>query len=64
MTSTSYHVLTAVGALIKTFDDPKAARKWASANQGLYPGVSVEEVVTTVTRRRIFKPVAYLRSVA
>jgi hypothetical protein len=56
MISTSYHALTSVGAIIKTFDDPKAARKWASANSETYPGMSVEEVVTTVTRHRIYRP--------
>ena len=53
---TDYQAVNTVGTVIRTFDDAGAARKWAAANARTYPGVQIDEVTVTTTRRRLYRP--------
>lgn len=56
MTSVTYTAVSARGVVIHTFDTLEAAKRWASDRKDSLPGISVEEVVTTVLRRRVYRP--------
>lgn len=53
---TDYQAVNAVGTVLRTFGDAGAARKWASANAVTYPGVQIDEVTVTTSRRRVYRP--------
>lgn len=59
-----YEVRNALGTLLYTSPDIDLAKDWLRERAAQWPGAQVEEVTTTVQRRRVFKPVAYLRRVA
>lgn len=63
MTRTDYEAVTARGATVRTFRTLEQARAWVSDHKGELPGLIVEEVTTTITRRRVYRPVSYLRAV-
>ena len=51
-----FEAVTARGATIRTFDTLDLARAWVGERKAEFPGLHVEEVVTTVTRRRAYQP--------
>lgn len=51
--STDYRVLNAANTVLQTFSTADLALKWASRNAEHWPGLHVEEVVTT--HRRIWR---------
>jgi len=48
-----YAVENRRGVVVRTFGDPFAARKWASAHEDQHDGLVVVEVTTTVMRRPV-----------
>lgn len=56
MTRYDFQILSAVGAVIATFDSQPLALKWAKANRETYPGMTVEIVTTTTRREVIYRP--------
>lgn len=57
-----YEAVTARGVAIRTFATFDLARAFVSSVKEEFPGMTVEEVTTTVTRRRAYAP--RLRAVA
>lgn len=55
MTSIDYHLLSATGGLIATYGDRDRALKAARGLRETFPGIHVEEVVTTVTRTVLYR---------
>ena len=59
-TTTSYHAVNAVGVTVHTFDANMLdkARKWVgeNAHTHAYGALHLEEVTTTVTSRRVYRP--------
>lgn len=55
-TRLDYAAVNARGITIRTFGDLTQARQWVHANHELHTGLIVEEVATTVTRRRVYRP--------
>jgi hypothetical protein len=51
-----YHVVSCRGALLYTSPDRELARAWAYRNRARHPGLQVEEVTVTTSKRRIYKP--------
>jgi hypothetical protein len=60
---TQYEVRNAIGTLLLTSPDLALAKKWLSERAAQWPGAQVDEVCRWETRRRVFKPIGYLRSV-
>lgn len=58
-----YEVRNSVGTLLYTSSDLDLAKAWLRERAAQWPGAQVNEVVTWKAERRVFKPVAYLRSV-
>ena len=56
MTGLSYEIITPAGVTIRTCDSAELARKFVLANKKALPGLSIDEVEVTVTRRRIHQP--------
>lgn len=56
MTSTDFQAVNARGVTLATFGDVALARAWVKRNAALHDGLHVEEVTTTVTRRRTYVP--------
>lgn len=52
---TDFHVISATGAIIKTFDDRDRAIDYARDIRDVFPGCSVDEVEVVTTRRRIYR---------
>jgi hypothetical protein len=55
MTRKDYHLRSATGAVMRTFDDGNAALKYAESIRHDFPGVHVVEVVTTVTETVLYR---------
>lgn len=53
--SVDFHVISATGAIIKTFDDRDRAIDYARDIRETFPGCSVEEVEIVTTRRTIYR---------
>lgn len=53
---TNYEVTNHVGTLVFTSDDLKIAKAWVQRNKDVLPGLKVEEVFVSVTRRRVYVP--------
>lgn len=64
MTRTDYCATNHIGTVVRTFDTLEAACIWVANHHPEHVGLSVEEVTTTITRRRIFRPAVPLRIVA
>ena len=52
----SYEVISPVGALVRTFDCPNAARKWVFANKLRLPDLRIERVETVTIRSAVYTP--------
>jgi hypothetical protein len=61
--SVEYEVRNRVGTLLFTSSDIDLAKGWLRERAAMWPGAQVNEVTNWKTERRVFKPVAYLRSV-
>lgn len=61
---TQYEVRNRIGTLLYTSSDIDLAKTWLRDRAAQWPGAQVNEVTSWKTERRVFKPVAYLRSVA
>lgn len=63
---TDFHVCTATGGLMKTFEDRILARKCAKDlhDSGAFPGCYVEEVEVTTVVRTVYRPQIKLAAVA
>jgi hypothetical protein len=66
VTGVSFEVVSAAGVPIRTFDARDAAIAWARAMEasGTFPGCTVEEVVRTEQRRKIWRTRRHLQVVA
>lgn len=62
MTTIDYEVITAAGAVAYTSNSLDIARDWLAERRLSLPGARVEEVITHVTRRRVYQPRAMLRA--
>ena len=51
---TTYEAVNAIGTVVHTFSDRDLARAWARKNAPKWPGVKVEEVVKTETRKALW----------
>lgn len=58
-----YEAVTPAGRTVFTSPDQDIARRWVFDRKSDFPGLIVEEVTTTITRRRVYRPVSYLRAV-
>lgn len=56
MTHTDFEVVNGRGLLVATCGDLPLARAWVKRNAALHDGLRVEEVTTTITRRRAYVP--------
>lgn len=63
MTSTDYHVVNAVGTVLYTSPDKDLAKDYARANGATFPGLRVQEVIVTETRRTVWSDRSHLRLV-
>lgn len=61
--SIDYEVVNARGTLLYTSSDGELAKTWLRDRAAQWPGAQVEEVVSWQSRRRVYRPVAYLRQV-
>lgn len=52
----SFEIVTSRGVTVRTFDSAESARKYVLAHKHDLPGLSIQEVVVTVTRRTIYQP--------
>lgn len=52
----SYEVVTAVGAVVRTFGESDHAREWLTDRRHELPGAQVLRVTTSVVRERVYKP--------
>jgi hypothetical protein len=59
-----YAAVNAIGTVLRTFGDVATAKAWARENAAQWPGVQIDEITITTLRRRVYRPVAYLREVA
>lgn len=50
-----FHVISATGAIIKTFDDRDRAIDYARDIRDVFPGCSVDEVEVVTTRKTIYR---------
>jgi len=53
-TLTTYEAVNPIGTVLRTFSDPDLAKAWARKNAQQWPGVSVEKVTVTTTRRKLW----------
>lgn len=56
MTRTDFEAVNARGTTLATFGEIALARAWVKRNADIHPGLHVEEVTVTVTRRRAYMP--------
>ena len=52
----TYEIVTARGVMTMTFDTASAAREFCLKMKSVVPGLTVDEVTTTVERRAIYRP--------
>lgn len=62
--SLDFHVENSVGKTVFTSPDKSLAKRWADENSDTFPGLIVVEVVTTVLKRRVYRPRPLLSEVA
>lgn len=51
-----FHVVNSLGRVLYTSPDRDLAKSWAKRNATMHPGLQVEEVTVTTSRRRVYKP--------
>ncbi len=52
----TFEVISPVGALVRTFDCPVAARKWVLLNKQRLPDLRIERVTTRTIREAVYTP--------
>ncbi len=53
-TLTTYEAVNPIGTVLRTFSDPDLAKAWARKNAQQWPGVKIEEVIKTETRKALW----------
>ena len=62
--SIDYSVVNARGTVLFTSPDEDLAKAWLRDRAAQWPGAQVDEICRWETRRRVYRPVRYLRVVA
>jgi hypothetical protein len=56
MTRQDFEAVNGVGKVVRTFGDLALAKAWVKEHQETFPGLHVEEVTRSETRRRVYVP--------